>query len=98
MVLLLAQVTDAQKGKTLLIVGQMEALGRLMMCVDEVILLATSSGQERARKIMVGICTPVVSPELIRNRGAYVEVEMGERTSRDSVCGGTATDLGKMEE
>lgn len=75
MVLLLEQVTDAQNGKTLLIPGSLKVLGILMMCVHEVILLATSSGQEGARKIIVGICRPVVSPEPIRNRGAYVEVE-----------------------
>lgn len=69
---LLEQVTDAQKSKTLLIPSHWSVLGRLMVCVDEVILLATSSGQESARKIIVGICTPVVSPELFRNRGAYV--------------------------
>lgn len=72
---LLEQVTAAQRGKTLLISGHRRSLGRLMMCVDEVILLATSSGQESTRKVIVGNCTPVVSPEPIRSRGAYVEVE-----------------------
>lgn len=42
-VLLLEQLSDAQKGKTLLILGHWSVLGRLIMCVDEVILVATSS-------------------------------------------------------
>lgn len=53
-----------------------------------------AQGKRGQRKIIVGNCAPVVSPEHIRNRGAYVEVEGEMKGFRVRYGDG----LGKAEE